>query len=85
MVGKLLEPSWAKDWHQPLPAILQAPWGMGVRKNNRTFLDAVNNTIVKMEAEGFVVEGEKKWNIPATEHVKQRMEQAKTKVNAVKK
>lgn len=79
LVGKLLEPSWAKNWHQPLPAILETPWGMGIRKNDKVFLDAVNNAIIKMEAEGFVVEGEKKWNIPPTEHAKKRMKQAEEK------
>lgn len=73
LVGKLLEPSWQKNWHQPLPVILEQPWGMGLRKNDEAFLDAVNNAIIKMEAEGFVVEGEKKWNIPPTEHAKQRV------------
>ena len=77
IVGKLLEAEWSKDWHQGLPVILVQPWGMGVRKNDSEFLKAVNNTIIKMEAEGFILEGEQKWNIPATKYAQQRMERAK--------
>ena len=84
LLGKLLEPSWAKNWHQPLPTILERPWGMGIRKDDKVFLDAVNNAIIKMEAKGFVVEGEKKWNIPPTEHAKKRMKQAQEKLQAQK-
>ena len=77
-VGKLLEPSWVKNWHQPLPVILEKPWGMGIRKNDRAFLDAVNTAITKMEAEGFIVDGEKKWKIPLTEHANKRMKKARS-------
>ena len=77
-VGKLLEPSWVKNWHQPLPVILEKPWGMGIRKNDQAFLDAVNTAITKMEAEGFIVDGEKKWKIPSTEHAKKRMKKAQS-------
>ena len=77
LVGKLLEPNWSKDWHQPLPAILPQPWGMGIRKGDTKFLEDVNQAILKMEAEGFIVAAEKKWKIPPTDYAKQRMEQAK--------
>lgn len=78
LVGKLLDPSWGKNWHQPLPVIFEKPWGMGIRKNNQPFLDAVNAAITKMEAEGFIVDGEKKWKIPPTEHAKKRMKKAQS-------
>ncbi len=74
--GKLLEPEWVKDWHLPLPVILSKPWGMGIRKGDTELLEAVNTATLKMEAEGFIVDGEKKWQIPSTEYVKQRMEKA---------
>lgn len=77
IAGKLLEPEWSQDWHQALPVILVQSWGMGVRKGDTAFLKAVNNAIVKMEAEGYIVKGEEKWKIPSTEYVKKRMEKAK--------
>ncbi|NEP12402.1 MAG: transporter substrate-binding domain-containing protein [Symploca sp. SIO2C1] len=80
LVGKLQESDWSKDWHQPLEPILQQPWGMGIRKGEEEFLGAVNDAILKMEAEGFIVEGEKTWEIPSTEYAKERMEKAKDKV-----
>ena len=77
IVGKLLEPEWGEYWHQGVPVILVQPWGMGVRKDDSEFLEAVNNAILKMEAEGFIVQGEEKWKIPPTEYAQQRMERAK--------
>ncbi len=77
LVGKLQESEWSKDWHQPLEPILQQPWGMGIRKGEEEFLAAVNDAILKMEAEGFIVEGEKKWEIPSTEYAKERRSKAK--------
>jgi polar amino acid transport system substrate-binding protein len=76
LVGKLLEPEWREDWHQAVPVILVQPWGMGIRKNDPQFLEAVNQAILKMEAEGFIVEGEKKWQIPATDYAQERMQRA---------
>ncbi|MGB7442546.1 MAG: transporter substrate-binding domain-containing protein [Coleofasciculaceae cyanobacterium] len=76
LAGKLQEPEWSKDWHQPLPVILSQPWGMGVRKNEPAFLEAVNDAILKMEAEGFIIEGEKKWKIPPTKYAEERQERA---------
>jgi polar amino acid transport system substrate-binding protein len=77
IVGKLLEPEWSQDWHQGLPVILVEPWGMGVRKGDSEFLEAVNYAILKMEAEGFIVKAEQKWKIPPTEYAQKRMERAK--------
>lgn len=76
LVGKLLEPDWAQDWHLPLPSILAQPWGMGVRKGDGEFLAKLNEIILTMEAEGLVVAGEKKWQIPPTEYVQQRQQRA---------
>jgi polar amino acid transport system substrate-binding protein len=76
LVGKLLEPDWSADWHQPLPEILSKPWGVGIRKGEKVLLNTVNEAILKMEAEGFVVREEQKWKIPATEYVKEQMKQA---------
>ncbi|RMF21118.1 MAG: ABC transporter substrate-binding protein [Cyanobacteria bacterium J083] len=83
IAGKLLEPEWAKDWHQPktLEIILVQPWGMGVKKGESALLEAVNQAILKMEAENFIVDGEQKWQIPATEYVKNRAEMARKKLN----
>lgn len=80
LAGKLQESEWSKDWHQPLEAILEEPWGMGVKKGKKELLTAVNDAILKMEAEGFIVEGEKKWKIPPTKYAKERMQKAKEKV-----
>lgn len=78
--GKLLEPEWANDWHQGLPVILPQPWGMGIRKGDSAFLEKVNESIIKLEAEGVIVEGEKKWKIPSTTYAQERMEKAKAKL-----
>jgi polar amino acid transport system substrate-binding protein len=80
LVGKLLEPEWANDWQQGLPPILSQPWGMGIRKGDSAFLEKVNQAIIKLEAEGVIVEGEKKWQIPPTTYAQKRMEQAKAKL-----
>ncbi len=80
LVGKLLEPSWSKDWHQALPVILSQPWGMGIRKGDEAFLETVDDIILKMEADGFIVQEEVKWAIPSTNYVKERMEQAKERL-----
>ena len=77
IVGKLLEPEWSEDWHQGVPVILVQPWGMGIRKGDSKFLETINSAILKMEGEGFIVEGEKKWQIPATDYAQERMEKAK--------
>ncbi|NEP58801.1 MAG: transporter substrate-binding domain-containing protein [Symploca sp. SIO2G7] len=77
LVGKLQESEWTQDWHLPLESILQQPWGMGIRKGEEEFLTAVNDAILKMEAEGFIAEGEKKWKIPPTEYAKERRSKAK--------
>ena len=81
IVGKLLEPEWSENWEQGLPVILVEPWGMGIRKGDSELLEVVNKTILKMESEGFIVEGEKKWNIPSTEYAQQRMKRAQELVN----
>ena len=79
LAGKLLEPEWSQDWHQALPSILVQPWGMGIKKGDQELLDAVNEAIIKMEAEGFIVDGENKWKIPSTEYAQTRMSQAQEK------
>ncbi len=81
IVGKLLEPEWSENWEQGLPVILVEPWGMGIRKGDSELLEVVNKTILKMESEGFIVEGEKKWNIPSTEYAQERMKRAQELVN----
>lgn len=80
LVGKLLEPNWSQDWHQGLPVILSQPWGMGIRKGDETLLETVDDAILKMEAAGFVVEGEQKWQIPPTDYVKERRSKALQKL-----
>jgi len=80
LVEKIQDPDWS-NWHQPLEPILKKSWGMGVRKGNDQFLTMVNDAILEMEAEGFIVEGEKKWNIPSTEYAEERRSQAKAKVD----
>jgi len=77
LAGKLQESEWSQDWHLPLEVILERPWGMGIRKGEENFLTAVNDAILNMEAEGFIVEGEKKWKIPPTKYAKERMSKAK--------
>ena len=82
LVGKLLEPKWSQNWHQGLPVILSQPWGMGIRKGDETLLETVDDAILKMEAAGLIVEGEQKWQIPPTDHVKERMIQAQQKLES---
>jgi polar amino acid transport system substrate-binding protein len=77
LVGKLLEPDWAANWHQALPVILTKPWGAGMRKGDTELLHAVDRAIVKMEAAGAIVNSEQKWKIPPTDYAKERMKQAK--------
>lgn len=81
LVGKLLEGDWAENWHLPLPSILPQPWGMGVRKGDSSFLAAVNDSILMMEAAGVIVDGEQKWQIPATDYAQERMQRAQTQIN----
>ncbi|NET57710.1 MAG: transporter substrate-binding domain-containing protein [Symploca sp. SIO2E6] len=77
LVEQLQNPEWSQSWHQPLEPMLQKSWGIGVRQGDDKLLATVNDAIFKMEAEGFIVEGEKKWNIPSTTYAQDRMEEAR--------
>ncbi len=77
IVGILRDSQWSDKWHQGLPIIFGTPWGMGISKGDVLFKKAVNDAILKMEAEGFIVDREKKLNIPPTEYALERMKRAK--------
>lgn len=74
---KVTEDGWKDKYKIALPALSYVPIAGGVRKNEPAFLKAVNAGIIKAEASGLMVEGEKKYNLGESEYVQKRAADAK--------
>jgi len=74
---KLAEDGWSDKYKIALEAYEYVPIAGGVRKNEPAFLDAVNAAILKAEGEGLMVDNELKYNLGASEYVRNRAEEAK--------
>ncbi|NET33034.1 MAG: phosphate ABC transporter substrate-binding protein PstS family protein [Cyanothece sp. SIO1E1] len=76
IAGILRDAEWSQAWHQALPVIFLKPWAIGLPKQEATFKHVVDDAILKMEAAGFIVKSEQKWDISPTPYVRDRMQRA---------
>ena len=79
---RLADPKW-KDYEMPLETILEEPWGIAVKLEER---DGPWGQFVSKEIEGWhrsgrLIEIEKKWNIPPSAFLKKMHDQFKAKTN----
>jgi polar amino acid transport system substrate-binding protein len=76
-VERLSDPKWAA-YEMPLPSILEEPWGMAVRLEERDgpWGQFVSKTIADWHRTGKLIELEKKWSIPPSAFIKKMHEQA---------
>lgn len=74
---KVTEDGWKDKYKIALQTFDYVPIAGGVRKNEPGFLKAIDTAIIKAEASGLMVEGEKKYNLGETEYVQKRAVDAK--------
>lgn len=74
---KVTEDGWKDKYKIALQTFEYVPIAGGVRKNEPAFLKAVDAAIVKAEASGLMVEGEKKYSLGESEYVQKRAADAK--------
>jgi polar amino acid transport system substrate-binding protein len=77
---RLADPKW-KDFEMPLETILEEPWGMAVKLEERDgpWGQFVAKQIEDWHRSGRLIEIEKKWNIPPSAFLKKMHDQAKAK------
>jgi polar amino acid transport system substrate-binding protein len=73
---------WSQNWHQALPVLFSIPWSVGIPKGETELKQAVNAAILKMSAEGLIINNEAKWKIPPTEYTRDRRNFARTIVTS---
>lgn len=74
---KVTEDGWKDKYKIALQTFDYIPIAGGIRKNEPGFLKALDAAIVKAEASGLMVEGEKKYNLGESEYVQKRAADAK--------
>ncbi|MDV2968770.1 transporter substrate-binding domain-containing protein [Nitratireductor aquimarinus] len=74
---KLSEPGWGENNKIAVETFDYIPIAGGVRKGDTGFLEAVDAAILKAEAEGLLVEGEKTYSLGTSQYVTDRAEAAK--------
>jgi polar amino acid transport system substrate-binding protein len=81
---RLADPKW-KDFEMPLETILEEPWGIAVKLEERDgpWGKFVSETIADWHRSGKLIELEKKWSIPPSAYLKKMQAEmkAKTKTN----
>ena len=77
---RLADAKW-KDYEMPLETILEEPWGVAVKLEEREgpWGQFVAKTLEDMHRSGRMIELEKKWNIPASAYLKKMNAEAKAK------
>jgi polar amino acid transport system substrate-binding protein len=77
---RLADARW-KDYEMPLETILEEPWGIAVKLEERDgpWGKFVAEQIADWHRSGRIIELEKKWNIPASAFLKRMHEEAKAK------
>ena len=77
---RLADARW-KDYEMPLETILEEPWGIAVKLEERDgpWGKFVAEQIADWHRSGRLIEIEKKWNIPASAFLKRMHEEAKAK------
>ena len=81
IIGILRDPEWSGEWRQALPTIRGLSWSVAMARGEAHLKQAVDNAITKMEAEEFILAGQKKWDIPPTQYTIERSEKAKLVVD----
>jgi polar amino acid transport system substrate-binding protein len=74
---KLTEDEWKTDFYMPLPGEIPAPWGIAARLEEPRFKDFLEKVLVDWAKTGFILEEEKKWQLPANEFTQQMHEKYK--------
>jgi polar amino acid transport system substrate-binding protein len=77
---RLADAKW-KDFEMPLETILEEPWGVAVKLEEREgpWGQFVAKALDDMHRSGRMIELEKKWNIPASAYLKKMNAEAKAK------
>ena len=77
---RLADAKW-KDYEMPLDTILEEPWGVAVKLEEREgpWGQFVAKALEDMHRSGRMIELEKKWNIPASAYLKKMNAEAKAK------
>jgi polar amino acid transport system substrate-binding protein len=77
---RLADAKW-KDFEMPLETILEEPWGVAVKLEEREgpWGQFVAKALEDMHRSGRMIELEKKWNIPASAYLKKMNAEAKAK------
>ncbi|MFL5216891.1 MAG: transporter substrate-binding domain-containing protein [Microvirga sp.] len=77
---RLADAKW-KDYEMPLETILEEPWGVAVKLEERDgpWGQFLAKAIEDMHRSGRMIELEKKWNIPASAYLKKMNAEAKAK------
>ena len=65
IVGEMLKPEWS-GYDMPLDSILFVPWGIAVKKGEKSLVDAVSQATIDWHKTGFLQQLEKKWAIKPT-------------------
>jgi len=76
---KLHEPGWEGQYKIAIDALELIPIAGGVRKGEPVFLEAVNQAILRAEAEEVLVHAEKKYGMGQTRYVQERAQAAQSK------
>ena len=61
----MLKPEWS-NYEMPLDSILFVPWGIGVKKGEKSMVDFVSKASIDWHKTGFIQQLEKKWKIKPT-------------------
>jgi len=79
---RLADPKWA-GFEMTLETILEEPWGLAVRLEERdaAWGQFMSKVLEDWHRSGRLVELEKKWNIPSSGFLKRMYDQAKAKTN----
>lgn len=78
---RLADPRWSAGFEMPLETILEEPWGIAVRLDEREgpWGQFMSKMIEDWHRTGKLIELEKKWNIPASAFLKKMHDQYKAK------
>lgn len=65
IVGEMLKPEWS-GYDMPLDSILFVPWGIAVKKGEKSLVDMVSQATIDWHKTGYLQQLEKKWAIKPT-------------------
>jgi len=76
---RLSEERWSKDYELKVDTIMDASWGVAIRKENPDFREMLEETVTDWHRTGFILDLEKKWNIKPTPFTQRMHEEYKNK------